>query len=140
MRSARILVVDDEAVNIEIIARMLEPHGHAVTGAGSAEEALEVLRGSTFDLIILDLVLPGKTGMQALSEMKTLTDAPIHLMSGQTDPDTRRDALLLGAAAFQPKPLDLKALLAAVAALPPRAPSSGARRSGSSGPESGSGG
>ncbi|HAZ07401.1 MAG TPA: hypothetical protein DCZ01_02510 [Elusimicrobia bacterium] len=119
MQRARILVVDDESTNVEILARVLEPHGHAVTGVGSAEKALEVLSGSAFDLILLDLVLPGKTGMQALAEMQTLTDAPIHLMSGQTDPDTRQDALLLGAAAFQPKPLDLEALLAAVAALPP---------------------
>ena len=70
-------------------------------------------------MLLLDLVLPKMTGLQALAPMKALTKAPIHLMSGQTDDDTRDDALLLGAAGFLPKPLDLKGLQALIDALPP---------------------
>ncbi|OGS00224.1 MAG: hypothetical protein A2V88_12030 [Elusimicrobia bacterium RBG_16_66_12] len=120
MQRARILVVDDERPSVDIISRILSSRGHDVTGAASAEEALKVLQGASFDLVLLDLVLPGMTGLQALSQMKALTQAPIHLMSGQTDDETRNDALALGASGFLPKPLDLKGLHAIVEALPAR--------------------
>ena len=111
-------MVDDEPAAVEILTRFLEANGHRVQGAGSAEAALEALQGGTFDLVLLDLVLPGLTGLQALAEMKKLTRVPIHLMSGLNDPETRKDALLLGASGFFGKPLELAAVLAAVDALP----------------------
>lgn len=109
--------MDDERPTVEIIARILTASGHAVTGAASAEEALALMKGASFDLVLLDLVLPGMTGLQALAKMKRLTKAPIHIMSGQTDDGTRKDSLLLGAAGFLPKPMDLKAVKALVDAL-----------------------
>lgn len=113
-------MVDDERPSIEIIARILTARGHASVGAASAEEALKKLSQESFDLVLLDLVLPGITGLQALAPMKALTKAPIHIMSGQTDSETAKDALALGAAGFLPKPLDLKGLAALVESLPPR--------------------
>ena len=118
VRGARILVVDDEPTAVEILSRYLEASGHHVGGAGSAEDAAEALRRESYDFVLLDVVLSGRTGMQALAELKTLTRAPIHMMSGLNDEDTRQDALLLGAAGFFGKPLDLAAIIAAVAALP----------------------
>lgn len=117
MLRARILVVDDERPTIEIVTRALAARGHAVSGSPSAEEALSALKAGTFDLVLLDLVLPGMTGLQALAPMKPLTKAPIYIMTGQTDDDTKADALMLGATGFLPKPLDLKGLQALVAAL-----------------------
>ncbi len=121
MRDARILVVDDEPAAVEILLRFLEAKGHRVDGAGSAEDAAEALRGGAYDCVLLDVILPGRTGLQALAELRTLTRAPIHVMSGQNDDDTRKDALLLGASGFFGKPLDLAAIVAAIAALPPAA-------------------
>lgn len=121
VRAARILVVDDEPAAVEILTRYMEANGHRVDGAGSAEAAIEALRGGAYDLVLLDVVLPGRTGMQALAELRTLTAAPIHIMSGLNDEETRKDAMLLGASGFFGKPLDLAAILAAVAALPPAA-------------------
>lgn len=118
MRGAQILVVDDEPLALEILARYLDANGHHATGAGSAEDAAAALRRASFDFVLLDIVLGGSTGLQALAEFKTLTRAPIHIMSGMNDADTREDARLLGAAGFFGKPLDLAAILAAVAALP----------------------
>ncbi|HXT00392.1 MAG TPA: response regulator [Elusimicrobiota bacterium] len=118
MRSARILVVDDEPAAVEMLARFLENAGHRVEGARSAEDAVEALKNGSFDLVLLDLILPGMTGLQALAELKTLTRAPIHVMTGLNDSDTRKDVLLLGASGFFGKPLDLTAVLAAVDALP----------------------
>jgi DNA-binding response OmpR family regulator len=121
VQSAKILVVDDEPAAVEILTRYLEAVGHRVAGAGSAEAALGAARGGGYDFILLDQILPGLTGMQALAELKKLTSAPIYVMSGNNDDDTRQDALLLGAAGFFGKPLDLAAIVAAIAALPPAA-------------------
>jgi DNA-binding response OmpR family regulator len=121
VREARILVVDDEPIAVEIFARFMSAKDHRVTGAGSAEEAVDLLKRDEFDFVLLDVVLPGLTGLQALAQLRRLTRAPIHVMSGHNDEDTRKDALLLGAAGFFGKPLDLIAILAAVEALPPAA-------------------
>ena len=120
VKRARILVVDDERASVEIIARILSAHGHDIVGAGSSEEALELLSLASFDLVLLDLVLPGMTGLQALAKMKPLTKAPVHIMTGQTDEETKKDSLMLGASGFLPKPLDLKDIVALIDALPPR--------------------
>jgi DNA-binding response OmpR family regulator len=122
MRAARILAVDDEPMNLEILARYLEGKGHTVAGAGDCDEALAALRAGRFDLILLDLVLPGRTGLQGLPEFAALTRAPIHIMTGHSDPETRKDSLLLGAAGFLGKPLDLAAVCALIDALPERTP------------------
>jgi len=118
--SARILVVDDERPNIEILLRCLAQRGHAVVGAESAEDAAKRLSEGTFDLVLLDHVLPGVTGMQSLPRLKALTRAPIYIMSGYSDDETRRDAELLGAAGFFGKPIELEALFALLASLPAR--------------------
>jgi DNA-binding response OmpR family regulator len=118
MRSARILIVDDEPMNVEVLLRYLETKGHAAIGASDADGAVAALRAGRFDLLLVDLVLPGRTGLQALPEFAALTRAPIHIMSGQTDADTQKDAVLLGAAGFLPKPLDLAAVRAIIDALP----------------------
>jgi DNA-binding response OmpR family regulator len=99
----------------------MEASGHRADGAGSAEAAADALRRGTYDFVLLDVVLPGRTGLQALAELRTLTPAPIHVMSGMNDDEMRKDALLLGATGFFGKPLDLAAILAAIAALPPAA-------------------
>jgi two-component system response regulator PfeR len=117
MRAAKILAVDDEPMNVEILARYLESKGHRVTGAGDSEQALAALRAGTFDLVLVDLVLPGRTGLEALPDLSALTRAPLYLMSGQNDAETRRDALLLGAAGFLPKPIDLAVLAEIIGAL-----------------------
>jgi two-component system OmpR family response regulator len=120
LRGASILVVEDEKDSREIIGRYLAAMGHRVTGAGSAEEAARLLKERAFDFVLLDVVLPGRTGLQALAEFRGLTKAPLNIMSGYNDDEARRDALLLGANGFFGKPLDLPAIAAAVAALPDR--------------------
>lgn len=118
MKAARILVVDDEVPSQDIITRVLRHKGHHVVCAGSAEEALALLGREPFDVVFLDHVLPGITGLQALRELKSAAKAPIFLMSGYVDADFQKDALLLGAKGFLPKPLDYQALEAAITALP----------------------
>jgi DNA-binding response OmpR family regulator len=118
LRGARILVVDDERLSVEMLGRYLSAKGHRVSGAGSAEEAAGLLRAGDFDLILLDVVLPGATGLQALAVLRRLSRAPIHMMSGNSDDDARHDARLLGASGFFGKPLDLGAVTALIDGLP----------------------
>lgn len=118
MKSARVLVVDDESPIFEIVQRTLEQQGHLATGVDSAEAAVSALNAATFDLVLLDHVLPGATGMQALGRLRALTKAPIYIMSGYTGDDTQKDVLLLGATGFLPKPIDFVVLFALIDALP----------------------
>ncbi|MDE2140956.1 MAG: response regulator [Elusimicrobia bacterium] len=117
MRGASILAVDDERTSIEVLSRFFALKGHRVTGAGSAEEAAELLGRESFDFILMDIVLPGRSGLQALADFRKLTPAPIYIMSGDNDEEARRDALLLGASGFFGKPLDLGEIAAALDAL-----------------------
>jgi DNA-binding response OmpR family regulator len=118
VEAARILIIDDEPSTVEVLTRFLASRGHSASGAGSAEEGASALGRGVYDLVLIDVVLPGITGLQALPRLRALTRAPIYVMSGRNDEDSRRDALLLGADGFLPKPLDLGALAAALAALP----------------------
>lgn len=120
MVSARVLIVDDESQNVEILLRLLERAGHAGVGADNAEAAATALSSGVFDAVLLDHVLPGATGMQSLDRLRGLTKAPIYVMSGYSDEETQRDALLLGAAGFLPKPVEVPALMALLTALPER--------------------
>jgi DNA-binding response OmpR family regulator len=120
VKAAHVLVVDDEPSSVEVLARTLELKGHRGTGAGSAEAAANALTTASFDLILLDHVLPGATGMQSLGRLRALTKAPIYIMSGYTDDDTRKDAMLLGASGFIPKPIDVADIFAVLDALPER--------------------
>lgn len=118
VKRARVLAVDDEEAHLEIISRYLTALGHSVTLAADAADARARLTSGAFDLVLLDLILPGMTGLQALPEFRKLTKAPIHVMSGQNDEDVREDLRLLGAAGFFPKPLDLGAIATLLASLP----------------------
>ena len=118
MKAARVLVVDDERPLVEVLVRFLEQKGQRATGVGTAEAAAAALSSGAYDLVLMDNVLPGATGMQSLPRLRALTKAPIYVMSGYTDDDTRKDALLLGATGFLPKPLEVSELLAILAALP----------------------
>lgn len=115
------LVVDDEPSIVEVVVRFLEQQGHHGKGAESAEEAESALTSGAYDLVLLDHVLPGITGMQALGKLRALTKGPIYIMSGYTGDDTRTDVLLLGATGFLPKPLAMAELMAVITALPERA-------------------
>lgn len=121
MKGASVLLVEDDEDGAEVVSRFLELKGHRVVGARSAEDAADRLRAGRFDFVLLDVVLPGVTGLQALAALTKLTRAPIHMMSGQHEQDVLPDASLLGAKGFFQKPLDLDALSAALDALPPAA-------------------
>ncbi len=105
-----LLVVEDDLVNMDVLKRFLGSRGFAVTGAHSAEDALQLLGGTEFDAILLDNVLPGMTGLQALTEIIGRTKAPVLVMTGHADEELKKDALMLGARSFLYKPFDFDLL------------------------------
>ena len=118
MAALRILIVDDEEGLLTILSRALEEAGHRTRTAESAEAGLALARANSFDAILLDINLPNMTGLRALQEFAACSKAPIFLMSGHTDSEIEKDALLLGARALLSKPFDIEDLNAELAKLP----------------------
>ncbi len=107
--SARILLVDDDPDHRLVIATMLMRHGFLVREAATAEEGLELYGNDNFDVILLDIMLPGMDGMELLSRMRRMRphdDAPVVFVSALHDPATIRRGLELGAIEYLTKPID----------------------------------
>jgi adenylate cyclase len=110
-----LLVVDDHAANRDILARQLTRQGHRVTVATDGEEALNLLRTRPFDLVLLDLILPGMNGYQVLASIRTnaaLREVRVIMISALDELKGVTRCIELGADDYLPKPFD-PALLAA---------------------------
>jgi CheY-like chemotaxis protein len=80
---ARILVVEDDSWYLELLLEMLADDGHASTGAKDGDEALKQLQESAFDLVIMDMLMPNKDGLDTITEMSRLDlSIPVIAMSG----------------------------------------------------------
>jgi two-component system response regulator HydG len=107
----RILVVDDEQVMRSLLEKALPRWGYEVTLARDAEEAAERFAPRRFDVVLTDLRLPGRSGLELLDQLKELDPAtPIVLMTAFGSIATAVDAVRRGAADFVTKPLDLSFL------------------------------
>ena len=108
-RLLRVLAVDDEPPVREILTHLLESEGHRVVTAGGAREALERFHEEAFDLVITDMAMPGMSGEQLASTLKTLSPRlPIMLLTGFgafLDPAKRRDVDVVAS-----KPITLEEL------------------------------
>src|SRR6185369_10154106 len=113
--SLRILVADDNPTNREVIGRILERAGHAVTLVNDGEQALDAVERGAPDLVILDRNMPGMGGMEALQALRLMTRGrarlPIVMLSADVTTEARREALEAGADAFLSKPIETMRLL-----------------------------
>jgi len=102
----RILIVDDEKDNTEIIKDILEDVNYEIVLARSASEAKFIVAGNTFDLVLMDVWMPDQDGISLLSEwVSEGFDTPIVMMSGHAEPSDIVKAMKLGAVDFLKKPL-----------------------------------
>ena len=111
---ASILVVDDEREIVRALRRVLSAHGYTVLSASSGEEALEIVAKHRPDLVLLDLLLPGMSGLEVCRRVRATSNVPIIVLSVK---DTERDkveALDLGADDYVAKPFGLEEVLARV--------------------------
>lgn len=121
MAGSHILLVDDDARLREIVGMTLEGEGYQVTAAESAERAMAHLDGREPDLLILDVMLPGKDGFELCREIRTKSDVPILMLTAKTDTVDVVVGLESGADDYVQKPFVTKELVARVRALLRRA-------------------
>ena len=109
---ARVLLVDDEEDFLKTLAERLETRGLQVTTATSGEKALASVEGQEYDLIVLDLAMPGFDGIETLKRIKALQpEVEIIMLSGQGSIRTSIEAMKLGACDFLQKPVDINELM-----------------------------
>jgi len=115
-RNMRILVAEDNSVNQRLAARLLEREGHSVTIAGSGQEAVDLFEQRPFDLILMDVQMPGLDGLQATTRIRekervTGGHVPIAAMTAQAFESDRLRCLASGMDAYVTKPVHVPALL-----------------------------
>jgi two-component system, NtrC family, nitrogen regulation response regulator NtrX len=114
-RKANLLLIDDDANTLASLARAFRLAGHEATVCDNASRAADLIRNDHFDLILSDVVMPGKTGMELLEELKQSgVKTPIVLISGQANIEMAVKATRLGALDFLEKPLTTDKLLLTV--------------------------
>jgi two-component system, NtrC family, nitrogen regulation response regulator NtrX len=114
-RKAHLLIVDDEANTLASLARAFRFAGHETSMCDNATKAIELAKLQNFDLILSDVVMPAKGGLELLDELKALgVAAPVVMMSGQGDIETAVRATKLGALDFLEKPISTEKLLLTV--------------------------
>ena len=116
MSFARILVVDDEPQIRRVMRATLVSRGYVVSDARSGEEALEKLREEKFDLVLLDMNMPGMGGMEACRSMRAGSDMPIIILSIRNAEKDKVEALDAGADDYVTKPFSTPELLARIRA------------------------
>ena len=114
----RVLVVEDEKKTASFVRKALQSEGLAVDTCGNGEDALAAARTTPFDVIVLDIMLPGRDGLSVLRQLREHRNAtPVLLLSARGEVNERVEGLNLGADDYLPKPFELAELIARVRAL-----------------------
>ncbi len=108
---AHILVVDDDDGIRSLVKKYLNENNYLVTTAESAEEASEKIKIIKFDLIILDIMMPGKNGLEFIAENKKKLETPIILLTAKGQANERIEGLEIGADDYLPKPFEPRELI-----------------------------
>ena len=108
---AHILVVDDDDGIRTLVKKYLNENNFLVSTAESAEDASDKIKIIEFDLIVLDIMMPGKSGLEFINENKRNIKTPIILLTAKGQPSERVEGLEIGADDYLPKPFDPKELV-----------------------------
>ena len=108
---AHILVVDDDDGIRSLVKKYLNENKFLVTTANSAEDAIEKTKILKFDLIILDIMMPGKSGLEFIHDNKNKLSTPIILLTAKGESNERIEGLEIGADDYLPKPFEPKELI-----------------------------
>ena len=108
---AHILVVDDDDGIRSLVKKYLNENNYLVTTAISAEDANEKIQIIKFDLIVLDIMMPGKNGLEFIKENKNKLDTPVILLTAKGEALDRIEGLETGADDYLPKPFEPKELI-----------------------------
>ena len=108
---AHILVVDDDDGIRSLVKKYLNENQFLVTTAESAEDASEKIKIIKFDLIVLDIMMPGKNGLEFIQDNKKKLETPIILLTAKGQANERVEGLEIGADDYLPKPFEPKELI-----------------------------
>ena len=108
---AHILVVDDDDGIRSLVKKYLNENKYLVTTAISAEDATEKIKIIKFDLLVLDIMMPGKSGLEFIQENKNKLETPIILLTAKGEANERIEGLEIGADDYLPKPFEPKELV-----------------------------
>ena len=131
MSARHILVVDDDDRLRLLLRRFLEARGFRVSDVGSSGDARRILRGIIFDILIIDIMMPGETGLELLAELRVDNPVPVLFLTAMSETEDRINGLEAGADDYISKPFEprelvlrINSILARAAAAPPRQDSS----------------
>src|SRR6202142_1651359 len=114
----RILVVEDEKKPASFVRKGLQAEGFPADICNNGDDALAAARTTPFDVIVLDIMLPGRDGLSVLRQLRERKNAvPVLLLSARGEVNERVDGLNAGADDYLPKPFELAELVARVRAL-----------------------
>jgi two-component system phosphate regulon response regulator OmpR len=105
-----LLLVDDDRRIRDLLSRFLRGEGYRVTTAASASDARAKLTGLHFDLLILDVMMPGESGFDLARFIRTQSSVPIVMLTARAEPDSRIEGLQLGADDYVAKPFEPREL------------------------------
>ena len=108
---AHILVVDDDDGIRSLVKKYLNENKYLVTTAVSAEDATEKVKIIKFDLLVLDIMMPGKSGLEFIQENKNKLKTPVILLTAKGEANERIEGLEIGADDYLPKPFEPKELI-----------------------------
>jgi DNA-binding response OmpR family regulator len=117
----RVLLIDDDQRLIELLASYLEQNGVTVTGALDGARGLAALEAGTFDAVLLDVMMPGMTGLEACKRIRQKSKIPIIMLTAKGDETDRVVGLEIGADDYVAKPFSPRELLARLRAVLRRA-------------------
>ena len=105
-----LVVYDDDGIR-SLVKKYLNENNYLVTTANSAEDASEKIKIIKFDMIILDIMMPGKSGLDFIKENKKKLETPIILLTAKSEAEERIEGLEIGADDYLPKPFEPKELI-----------------------------
>ena len=108
---AHILVVDDDDGIRNLLKKYLSEKNFLITTASSAEDAQEKILAIKFDLIVLDIMMPGQSGLDFISQNRAKINTPVILLTAKGQPDERIEGLEIGADDYLPKPFEPRELV-----------------------------
>ena len=111
MKEHHILVIDDDERLRVLLRRFLEESGFRVTDAGSAHEARNILKGMAVDILVVDVMMPGETGIEFLADLRKDDPVPALFLTARSETESRIEGLEAGADDYMSKPFEPRELV-----------------------------
>jgi len=117
-----VLIVDDDDRIRDLITKYLKKNDYVVSAAKDAREAFDIMELFEYDLIVLDVMMPGQTGLEMTEELRETSDIPVLLLTAMAETDDRINGLMSGADDYLTKPFDPRELTLRIDAILRRRP------------------